>query len=625
MEPINYTLGAQSPMQAFQSALALGSDIQKRQAEALTNQAVQEEAQAALQRQEQVQALMSKITSPNATAQDYLTIAMFLPKDQSEAVRESYKLMQDTERQAALSDTSQIFTAFKAGRPDIAVKLIREQATAERSSGNKQGAALAEEWANMADESKEGASAVETMLGYTIALMPGGDKAIDGAIQYATELRDQQEFPVLFDQKQAALDKATSDAEKARIDAKYARDLADAKLRKDVADALVAETEAAMAPRQIAAEVGKAEADAQTAQSKQVVAASEAEYAGRMQQAALDQALASVGLTMSQADKAAQDAAIAAAVEARNVALFPDAKSKAAADAKAATAAAAVAENNAKYAEKIALATLSKHGKDLALTDAQIAKAVAEGRKVSAETSKILMETEALKKAGGATPETVFNFESRLRTEYQSRTKVFTETEATYAQMQSAASAKTGAGDVALVYGFMKLLDPMSVVRESEFAAAYDTAGLYSRLKALGTKVQNGQMLDDVQRTQFMQLAGQFMQSSRAHESSVKKDLGMVVRNYGLNPSNVFGASVPNLPAGTGVSQLPTQSPSGPTDLAGLRAFIRKNNPATKMSVDTMTEAQLAESFPNGYAAYRAQVRPQPATTSQNKTVEVDY
>jgi hypothetical protein len=118
----------------------------------------------------------------------------------------------------------------------------------------------------------------------------------------------------------------------------------------------------------------------------------------------------------------------------------------------------------------------------------------------------------------------------------------------TYETIKSSSVDKTGAGDVALVFGFMRMLDPDSVVRETEFATAQDTAGLVNKLKALGTKVENGQFLSQQQRGEFAALAKKYMDAALNHEKRVREDLSITVKNYGLNPANVFGVGSPNTP-----------------------------------------------------------------------------
>ena len=250
------------------------------------------------------------------------------------------------------------------------------------------------------------------------------------------------------------------------------------------------------------------------------------------------------------ADKAIADATTAQAT-ATNV---PE---KAAADALLARAQADKAQVEAKYAEKITLADLKKKAADLGLTNAQTGSALAQTKKLGLESQKAALELEALKSTGGLDPTKTFEQEEKLRKEYQNRTKVYGELGTTFNNIQSSAGAKTGPGDIALITGFMKMLDPGSVVRETEFATARDTAGLYTRLENSLKKAESGQFLQPKQREEFVNLAREYYKSAQNKAVDDKKALGVVVKNYRLNAENVFGPEAPPPPA------LPTSATIG--------------------------------------------------------------
>ena len=86
------------------------------------------------------------------------------------------------------------------------------------------------------------------------------------------------------------------------------------------------------------------------------------------------------------------------------------------------------------------------------------------------------------------------------------------------------------------------MLDPGSVVRETEFATARDTAGLYTRLENSLQKVNNGEFLKQAQRDEFVKLADEYYKAAQNKADEDKRALGVVVKNYKLNPENVFGA-----------------------------------------------------------------------------------
>jgi hypothetical protein len=61
--------------------------------------------------------------------------------------------------------------------------------------------------------------------------------------------------------------------------------------------------------------------------------------------------------------------------------------------------------------------------------------------------------------------------------------------------VMASAEDPSAAGDLALIFSFMKLIDPGSVVRESEFATAETAAGVPERLRNLYNKLETGRRL----------------------------------------------------------------------------------------------------------------------------------
>jgi len=246
------------------------------------------------------------------------------------------------------------------------------------------------------------------------------------------------------------------------------------------------------------------------------------------------------------ADKAIADATTA-------LATATNAPEKAAAESLLARANADKANIEAKYAEGVAKDAILKRAADLGLTNAQRGSALAQTNKLGIESKKAALELEALKATGGVDPAKKFDQEDKLRKEYQGRTKVYGELGSTFNNIQSSANANTGPGDIALITGFMKMLDPGSVVRETEFATARDTAGLFENLRNQAQKLKSGQLfsLDSKQRKEYVDLAKQYLDSAQKKAGEDKKALGVVVKNYKLNADNVFGpeAAAPATPS----------------------------------------------------------------------------
>ena len=134
-----------------------------------------------------------------------------------------------------------------------------------------------------------------------------------------------------------------------------------------------------------------------------------------------------------------------------------------------------------------------------------------------------------------------FDAENKIYTEYTKATSSIVEGRIAFNKLKQAAEQADGPGDLALVFSFMKMLDEGSVVRESEFAAAQDTAGLFQKLQVLAKKVEDGSLLSVEQRKGFLDLSQKFLDSGNAHMATIRRNKGLQVKNYGLNAANVFG------------------------------------------------------------------------------------
>jgi hypothetical protein len=101
------------------------------------------------------------------------------------------------------------------------------------------------------------------------------------------------------------------------------------------------------------------------------------------------------------------------------------------------------------------------------------------------------------------------NFEkvAKLRKEFRGETQVFQDQQASMGRILASAEDPSAAGDLALIFNYMKLLDPGSTVREGEFATAQNAAGVPARARALYNQVVDGTRLADGQRLDFVERA----------------------------------------------------------------------------------------------------------------------
>lgn len=113
---------------------------------------------------------------------------------------------------------------------------------------------------------------------------------------------------------------------------------------------------------------------------------------------------------------------------------------------------------------------------------------------------------EAVKIANAAGKQN-FDDAKDLRREFSKASGDFLKVRDAFDRIQRSAKDPSAAGDLALIFNYMKMLDPGSVVRESEFATAQNSAGVPDRIRALWNKTLSGQRMAPDQRADFVDRA----------------------------------------------------------------------------------------------------------------------
>jgi hypothetical protein len=211
--------------------------------------------------------------------------------------------------------------------------------------------------------------------------------------------------------------------------------------------------------------------------------------------------------------------------------LHPDQLRKTKAETDSAATKAAV---EAKYA-------LGDAAAKLGLTKAQTAEANAAARKLAVEAQT------ALANSAGGTPQQRFEAEQKLRNEYTTNTQGYRDVTEAFRRMKSAED--TGPGDISLIYSFMKMNDPGSVVREGEFATAANSGGVSDAIRNIYNKAISGERLTPGQRRTFLGQASRLADAAAKRDTEVRTGLSTVIRHYKLSPDNVFGSAMNREPA----------------------------------------------------------------------------
>jgi hypothetical protein len=135
----------------------------------------------------------------------------------------------------------------------------------------------------------------------------------------------------------------------------------------------------------------------------------------------------------------------------------------------------------------------------------------------------------------------VFQDEQALRKEYSAipEVKLFGEVQNSYDTIKTSLSKESPAGDLAGATKFMKLLDPGSVVRESELGLAMAATGALDRAQNYYNMLKTGQKLNPAQRKDFLDLSTQLYNAAQERKMSYDQQYGSIAEQNQLSPTNV--------------------------------------------------------------------------------------
>ena len=143
--------------------------------------------------------------------------------------------------------------------------------------------------------------------------------------------------------------------------------------------------------------------------------------------------------------------------------------------------------------------------------------------------------------AGAKTKEAEQKQVNVLRKSISDITKTFRTTEEATKRIRSVGNKGTASSDMALVFSFMKILDPGSTVREGEFATARDAAGVPQRIINLYNNARDGTILSDTQRTDFLNQAESLFNSQRESTDNQIENVLEQADQDEITRSRVFG------------------------------------------------------------------------------------
>ena len=218
------------------------------------------------------------------------------------------------------------------------------------------------------------------------------------------------------------------------------------------------------------------------------------------------------------------------------------------------------------------------------LEELQMAKARQELEQGGVESQlKRAQLNEALnpKKATGfSSMKEIFDAENKLADDHKMQAKDFIAVRDAYSRLDTAMEKATTSAPSALAGAtvFMKLLDPGSVVRESELGMALAATGAIDRMENYYNTLKNGKVLTESQAKEFKLVGKQLYEAAKTNQTQLDQHYTGRAKAYGLDPSKVVGdyylkekpASAPT------TTPAPALSPAEQQELAQLRARFKK-------------------------------------------------
>lgn len=151
-------------------------------------------------------------------------------------------------------------------------------------------------------------------------------------------------------------------------------------------------------------------------------------------------------------------------------------------------------------------------------------------------------------------------FAMALRKEFTGlpEVKSFKDIQVSFDKISRAASNPSPAGDLSLIFAYMKLLDPGSTVREGEFATAQQAGSLPTQLVNKYNKVVEGERLAPEQRADFLRQAKSLFEAHASQYGTAATKYRGLATKGGIAPEDVadeISSPTPKPPASSGLSE----------------------------------------------------------------------
>lgn len=160
---------------------------------------------------------------------------------------------------------------------------------------------------------------------------------------------------------------------------------------------------------------------------------------------------------------------------------------------------------------------------------------------------------------------------------YNDASKDFVKVRDANNRIKASIDSPDAAGDIALIFNYMKMLDPGSTVREGEYATAENAGGVDTSVRNMFRKVKDGQRLQPEQREMFASRANKLFEKAKDQNELDKTQALNIARRFGLNRDDVFGVAEESTEVSAEVPAVNTSGWALMEDANGNKAYVGPN------------------------------------------------
>jgi hypothetical protein len=141
----------------------------------------------------------------------------------------------------------------------------------------------------------------------------------------------------------------------------------------------------------------------------------------------------------------------------------------------------------------------------------------------------------------GKDPKDLTSTELQVGGQFNTQAAPFISLGQNYKKIETAAKNPSAAGDISLIFGYMKLLDPASVVREGEFATAQNAGNIPESIYGMYNRAIRGERLAPTIREDFLGQAKNLVRSQQEiYKQTIEPRFDSIVQSAKLNKQNVM-------------------------------------------------------------------------------------